>query len=158
MQIPGKNLEEQMKNLEVILDRMFRRLHHTVIGVLPKIPICGYCVRPTDGFVGKVLIPGNGRLVAFRASVGHKEFDSETGERKPEFTLRMIKAGEYRDTYVVSDEHMMATSMQAGEVIEVRTKQNISDIAFTFTMEFKEDFFSRQDFIIDKLEQSAKAI
>lgn len=61
--IKGKTTEEQMKSVDVILNRFSRRLHKTVTGVLSPYPISNYTQSPVNGVVLKYMFPINGRIL-----------------------------------------------------------------------------------------------
>ena len=49
----------------------------------------------------------------------------------------------------------LSIEVESGDMITVRSFDAIADIAYTLLLEFKEDLYSRQDLIIDKLEANA---
>ncbi len=57
--------EEKLAQVEKILNRMQRKLHKTVIGVMPPIPIMLSAEEPNpDGEIFKILIPASGKITA----------------------------------------------------------------------------------------------
>ena len=63
LRIQGKNADEKFKSLEIILRRMNRRLHKTIIGYIPPSPIFGYVEKPSDdGVILKCVFPANGNI------------------------------------------------------------------------------------------------
>jgi hypothetical protein len=161
MKIPGNNADHRLDHLEVILDRMYRRLHHTVVGIMPRIPITGYAVRASnDDILGRHIIPGNAKLVSFDSFVGHLDMDDEGKPIEPTFTIAVKREGKEIISTVVQDSDLkesvpLSIEVESGDMITVRSSDAIADIAYTLLLEFKEDLYSRQDLIIDKLEANA---
>lgn len=60
--IKGETLEEQMKSVDVILKRMFKRLHKTVVGVITPFPISGYAQDSTDRVILRYMFPTDGKI------------------------------------------------------------------------------------------------
>ena len=59
--IKGETTEQKFKHLERILQRFSRRLHKTVIGLIPASPVFGYCENPDrDSTVLMVIFPADG--------------------------------------------------------------------------------------------------
>jgi len=62
--IKGNTPEEKLKHVETILRRMFRRLHRVIIGVVPPVPIFGYCdIVPDNGAVFRYVVPVRATLI-----------------------------------------------------------------------------------------------
>ena len=61
--IKGETLEEQMKHVDTVLKRFSRRLHKTVVGVIPPYPISGYVQSSIDGVVLRYMFPAEGRII-----------------------------------------------------------------------------------------------
>jgi len=62
--IKGGTLEEQMKSVDVILDRFSRRLHKTARAIVTPYPISSYVDTPIEDIVLKYMFPTNGTLKA----------------------------------------------------------------------------------------------
>lgn len=60
--IKGETLEKQMEHVDTILRRFSRRLHKTVVGVVPPCPISNYVQSPVDGVVLKYMFPTDGEI------------------------------------------------------------------------------------------------
>lgn len=61
VKIKGDTPEQKFEHLEVILRRMFRRLHKTVVGLIPASPIFGYCESPVkDPSILRAIFPADG--------------------------------------------------------------------------------------------------
>ena len=59
--IKGDTAEQKFKHIERILQRFSRRLHKTVIGLIPASPVFGYCENPErDPTVLMVIFPADG--------------------------------------------------------------------------------------------------
>jgi len=64
LKIEGNNSEEKFKHLEVILKRFSRRLHKTIVTVVPPSPMFFYTDKPDeDGMILKCVIPASGEIV-----------------------------------------------------------------------------------------------
>jgi len=61
--IRGNTADEKFKHLEVILNRMRRKLHKTVVGVMPPVPIMFAADAPReDGEIFSFLAPASGMI------------------------------------------------------------------------------------------------
>jgi len=61
--IKGDTTEKKFKHLEVILQRMIRRLNKVVVGIIPASPIFGYCEKPVnDSFIMRAIFPADGMI------------------------------------------------------------------------------------------------
>ena len=59
--IKGKDTNEKFNHVERILQRFSRRLHKTVIGLIPASPIFGYCESSVeDSMVLRAIFPADG--------------------------------------------------------------------------------------------------
>jgi len=60
--IKGETVEEKMKHLNVLLKRMSKRLHKTVVGVITPFPISGYAKDIADSAVLRYMFPASGKI------------------------------------------------------------------------------------------------
>jgi len=61
IEIKGETVDQKFKHLERILQRFSRRLHKTVIGLIPASPIFGYCKSSVeDAIVLRAIFPADG--------------------------------------------------------------------------------------------------
>ena len=61
--IKGNTVEKKFKHLEVILQRMIRRLNKVVVGIVPAIPVFGYCEKPArDSIILRAIFPADGTI------------------------------------------------------------------------------------------------
>ena len=61
IEIKGETTEQKFTHIERILQRFSRRLHKTVIGLIPASPVFGYCENPErDPIVLMVIFPADG--------------------------------------------------------------------------------------------------
>lgn len=123
--IRGKTTDQKFKHLERILQRFSRRLHQTVIGLIPASPVFGYCEKSVeDSNVLRAIFPADGVITqaAMRADkcakgarvYAHLTSDNEGLERtfplKARATVQEInlpiKAGDSLEVWVedVEDE------------------------------------------------------
>lgn len=73
--IEGETTEQKFTHIERILQRFSRRLHQTVIGLIPASPIFGYCESSIeDAVVLRAIFPVDGIIThtAMRAEKCHK--------------------------------------------------------------------------------------
>jgi hypothetical protein len=154
--IKGDSTEAKFKHLQKILDRMFRRLNKTIIGVMPLIPIMGYCEEPKDSMIARYLIPCECSLRSLDFLVGKAEIDEEGKVIEPEFKL-LIKRG----TKLISDKFYKDKPDQAVEVdiklmyndiLEISTDNKISSISHTLVFDVSNDFQTKKEFLIEELE------
>jgi len=61
--IKGETVEEQIKHIDTLLKRFSRKLHKTVVGIVPPYPISNYVQSPIDGVVLKYMFPADGKIV-----------------------------------------------------------------------------------------------
>lgn len=74
--IKGNTADEKFTHVERILQRFSRRLHKTVIGLIPASPIFGYCESSIkDVVVLRAIFPADGIIThtAMRAEKCHKD-------------------------------------------------------------------------------------
>lgn len=63
IKLKGKTPEEKFRHIEIILNRMSRKLHKTVVGVIPPIPVMLAVDKPApDGLMFSYLAPAIGRI------------------------------------------------------------------------------------------------
>lgn len=75
IEIKGDTVDQKFKHLERILQRFSRRLHRTIIGLVPASPIFGYCKSSIDdAIVLRAIFPVDGIIThaAMRAEKCHK--------------------------------------------------------------------------------------
>lgn len=75
IEIKGETTEQKFTHIERILQRFSRRLHKTVIGLIPASPIFGYCKNSVeDSNVLRAIFPADGVITqaAMRADKCHK--------------------------------------------------------------------------------------
>ena len=61
--IKGRTEEEKFKSIELILNRMSRKLGNKVIGILPISPLFHFCEAPaTGGEIAKIVFPASGLI------------------------------------------------------------------------------------------------
>jgi len=75
IEIKGETTDQKFKHLERILQRFSRRLHRTVVGLIPASPIFGYCESSIkDAIVLRAIFPADGVIThtAMRAEKCHK--------------------------------------------------------------------------------------
>jgi len=77
IKIKGNTPEEKLQHVEKILNRMSRKLHKTVVGVMPPIPIIFSTDAPKeDGEIFTFLAPASGRITDICLMVG--EYKDQT--------------------------------------------------------------------------------
>jgi hypothetical protein len=157
--IQGNTDSEKWEHLEIVLKRMFRRLNHTVVGIMPKIPVMNYVKDSEDGFLGRFLVPSNGILETFDAYVGLKQLDDSGDIIEPTFKI-LIKRGLTEISNVVDKDKLGSSinvnmSVQPDDIIEIYTDKGISFISFSMLFSFDESSSNAQQVMISKIEQLA---
>ena len=160
--IQGKTEAQKFAHLEKILARMFRKLHHTAIGIMPKIPIMGFRRFPIDGLIARYLVPGPCILESFDAYVAVKSKDDAGEEINPTFKI-LIKRGNDTISKVVSKDDtessiIINVDILKDDFIEISTEDDISEISFNMVFSFKDQMLDKTEFIIDSLDTLAETI
>ena len=71
LKIKGKNSDEKFKHLERILQRFSRRLHRTVVGLVPSSPVFGFVANPAQNpVVLRAIFPADGIITKAAVFVG----------------------------------------------------------------------------------------
>jgi len=141
--INGETTEQKFKHLERILQRFSRRLHKTIIGLVPASPIFGYCERSAkDPIVLRAIFPADGVITqaAMRAEECGKnarirvDVRSGDGEFSKSFSLKAkavvqevnfsVKAGDSLEVWVVdiSDDDKGSLGVLVGFLYQVGMK------------------------------------
>jgi len=141
--IKGDTVEKKFTHIERILQRFSRRLHKTVIGLIPASPIFGYCERSTkDPVVLRAIFPADGVITqaAMRAEkcgknarvrVDVKSGDEEFNKSFPLKTRAVVqevdfpvKAGDSLEVWVVdiSDDEKGSSGVWVGFLYQVGMK------------------------------------
>lgn len=63
LEIKGNTVDKKFNHIQAILRRMARKLHKTVIGAIPPIPIISYVDEvPSDGVICRIVSPCSGEI------------------------------------------------------------------------------------------------
>jgi len=85
LEIKGNTADEKFKHLERILQRFSRRLHRTVVGLVPASPVFGFVANPgQDPIVLRAIFPADGVITKAAVFVGKNK-----GTTKVMATVRM---------------------------------------------------------------------
>jgi len=146
--IRGETTEQKFTHIERILQRFSRRLHKTVIGLIPASPVFGYCENPDkDSTVLMVIFPADGIITqsAAKADVCGKNariiVDITSGDETliKSFSLKSravveevnfpVKAGDTLTVVVGSPEDEEVKSVWVGLLYQVGMK-NLASTMF----------------------------
>jgi len=154
LKIKGKNHSEKLEHIEKILQRFQRKLHKTVIGVIPPIPVQGYVKWPDEnGIMFKQIVPANGKITRAAVAVGKYEskdpiqfrFDVGGSDGSSNVHVFAVK----KSSGVVD----LDMPVRAGDVVVASTQSEIEDIWYSvlYNIDIKESVIKR--FLIDELEK-----
>lgn len=125
--LKGETVEERLNSAEVALKHAFRRLHKTVVGVIPPVPIFTYVQHPLDdGTIMTAVMPAGGRIrkgaLAVRTYNHPKAIEFEcsveraSGSYSEKFTTK-------KPVYLVD----LGIDILAGDVITVKVDKTRTD-------------------------------
>jgi len=152
IQVRGSTVEKKFLHIENILNRMQRKLHKTVIGVLPPIPLFFYAEKAQEsGEIFQWLFPAQG--VITRACMYVREYKTKDGIT---FTADMIgKTSSTSQSFMTRKNALIQTlniPVSIGDrlIFRVDSPEQITGIwvAFLFEMNMKD--LAKETFIIDE--------
>lgn len=152
MAVAGKSTEQMIKHIA-------RRLHKTVVGALPPIPVSGYAAAPeTDGTVFRHMFAVGGTLQTGSLHIEEGEvkdlnieiqLDSEERSRKVSFSTKK---------YTATLEGM-GVEIQAGDRLTVRLGSvEFKGIWISLLLEVTLEDAKMQQYLIDALDQVEKSV
>ncbi len=154
--LKGKNLTEKVKHIEKILQRFQRKLHKTVIGVIPPIPVQGHVDNPReDGTIAKHLVPASGRVIRGAVAVGKynskKAVQFYCSVRKRDGSVTTASFETKSPAHVVD----LDLDINAGDMITISTPNagDVEDVwyAVLYSIDIKESVLEKR--LIDELER-----
>ena len=156
IKIRGNSTEEKINAIERILNRFQRKLHNTVIGVMPPVPIM-FSVKKvdSDGEIFSFLIPAKGVITSICLYI--KEFNNE----KETVRFKASIEGPAGGTYATIETRKNLTignlnlNVSAGDllVLTTPTPDAISGVwlAFLYQMGIKD--CGQEKFLAEELER-----
>lgn len=153
--ITGKTTEDKFKYVERVLQRMFRRVHKTVIGAMPKIPVFLYAPEPINGVLGRYIIPGNCKLTGLHIFVGIPTMDEKGDSIEPVVKLEVARDGDTQSKLVSPSDATLSSliPLYAGDLLTISTEMAIKQISVTGILDFGKDMYSMKDIMITELEK-----
>jgi hypothetical protein len=156
IKIYGDTTEKKFAHVERILQRMFRRVHKTIVGAMPKVPVMGYCDTPKDEIITRILIPGQCRLVDAAFLVDRPTLDMDGDVIPPVIMVEVKREAETFGRRFVLNEELknptMAFDLLPGDVLCVRSDMGIAGISYTLLFDFGRSLYTMQDIVISELE------
>lgn len=94
LKIKGGSPEEKFNHLEKILQRISRRLHKTIVTVVPPSPMFSYTEKPSEeGIITRCVFPANGKVT--RLCLAISEF---TDKERVVFDVELQRVDIYGNT------------------------------------------------------------
>ncbi len=162
--IKGNTVEEKIDHIEIILQRFQRRLHKTVIGAIPPIPVQSHADHPKeDGGIVKHILPADGRIMKGAIAVG--KYSSSKAVQFDCLVQRMDGSSASQSFKTRKHAHVVGLDLEvkAGDLLSISTpsakdeKGNwiIEDIwvAILYEIAMKESVLKKH--LIDSLEEIA---
>ena len=146
-------VDQKFEDMQTILRRLARRVHKTVIGVMPAIPVMGHCETPINGRICKLLIPGSCKLKSMDLHTPYvlKNDDGEVipflfnikAERKGKTVIDHFRQEDTDNPLQVDIE------LQGGDIFTIDTPQAVTDISYTLLFDFGDELMIKQMFILN---------
>lgn len=155
-EIKGDTPEKKFKNLERILQRMQRRLHKTVVGLVPASPVFGYCADPANDAIIRAIFPADGLITKVAVFFGRR------GKANPNIEIRLERMdGTSHESYTVSipKKGLVAEvnySIKAGtrvQAIVVDPDEEVGDVWVGFLYEVGIKDMTKNQIAIEQFEQ-----
>jgi len=139
--IKGDTVEQKFKHVERILQRFSRRLHKTIIGLIPASPIFGYCsdskedpnvlraIFPVEGVITHAALKANrcgkdARMIAELTSGDDKV--TKSFRLRPRASVQKIDfpvlEGDSLDVRVIDDSEKGSLGVKVGLLYQIGTK------------------------------------
>lgn len=145
--------DERFKQIEVILNRMSRKLHKTVIGVMPPVPVMFSAELPMeDGNMFTFLSPADGTITSICMYI--REFE---GNEPIEFNAYVKGSAIGHSVTFRTRKNTTINSVDlpvsAGDLLSISTASpdKIRGILVSFSFQMKMDRRGQEKFITDEL-------
>jgi len=153
IKLKNGSVDVKFKQIERILNRMSRKLHKTVIGVMPPIPIMSSVYAPNDdGTIGTFLLPGQGMITDVCMYV--QNFEGE-GPVEFEASIKGEVVGAHTRFRTRKNLNIQKLDMQVfpGDILTVKTltPERITGIWIAFLYQLKIDRKGTEKFLVDEL-------
>ena len=153
--IKGNTSDEKFKHLERILNRMSRKLHKTVIGVIPPVPVMFSAEAPAaDGSIFSFLAPASGKITDVCLVI--KEFADKEGV---DFVVEVNgpSGGAHANFSTRKNLTIHSINLQVapGDLLSFSTKspERIKGIWLSFLYLFGIDKAEKMPFLIEEFEK-----
>jgi len=127
LEIKGNTVGEKFKHLERVLQRFSRRLHRTVVGLVPASPIFGFLTSPAQNpFVLRAIFPAEGVITKAALFVGKSS--------NPVEVLATVRTGNATASEVFTVKKKAVVEelnfpVKAGSTLEVEVLEPFEDVA-----------------------------
>ena len=152
--IKGDTTEDKMKHLNVLLKRMSKKLHKTVVGVITPFPISSYAKDPVDNVVLRYMFPASGKITvggAYIENMPKDGIDIYTNIHREESVISTSVWTKKKYVLINPDAEILA-----GDRLVVSVKSRGGDVSgiwvsFLWVPEVKDS--EVKQFLIDDLER-----
>jgi len=157
LKIKGNTADEKFKHLERILQRFSRRLHRTVVGLVPSSPVFGFVANPAQSpVVLRAIFPADGVITKAAVFVGKSKGTTEitaTVKFGPSVASHLF---EVKKKALVEEVNF---PVEAGAMLEVEVLEPLEDVANVWVgllYEVSANSTSQIKIAIDQLESIAE--
>jgi len=158
LKVKGNSVDERFKNIELILQRMSKKMNGKIIGVLPVSPVFEFAYVPdNEGVVMRRLFPASGRITKIGIA-----FD-EKGKKPVKVVFNVENSLELRsfsNSYMIKRFAQVITAdfeIKAGDKITVSITpeegEEVKGIWIGFTYEIALSEMNQKEFILSELER-----
>jgi len=160
IEIKGNTIEKKLKSIEVILRRFGRRLHKTVIGAMPPVPLFFFIEKPqSDGTIAEWLLPVGGTITKLCMYIGDIVKDSGNTRSPVMFAARIISPTLSRDNSFEMSKNLLIEKVHipvdAGSRITLAalSPERISNIWVSILLEIGIKDSNKEVFLIESFEK-----
>lgn len=154
--IKGESAEEKFAYLQIILNRILRRMNKTITGVVPPTFVCDHCKEPNNGIVFGFVAPVRGKIQLLCAVLKEPLKDNNGKVKEVSFTLsRRNRDGTITytlKTYRAAITENISVDIFPGDIIELSTSDEIKDIYITMVYNVDYNIVQKIDIPIQTIE------
>jgi hypothetical protein len=152
--LKGETPEQKFKHIEGILNRMSRKLHKTVVGVVPPVPVIFQAAAPKDnGEIFSFIVPATGMITNVCLLIG--EFKDQTPvEFKASVEGRTVGSSASFRTRKNVTVAVVNLEVHPGDLLKLSTNAEpgqISGIWLSLLYQIKTDKTSHMKYIAEEL-------
>jgi len=147
------DVDRKLKIVEIVINRMMRRLHKRIVTVMPPVPVSFFRATPDeDGIIFKWMCPGDATLSAASMFVGEYE-DKELVE------FGIVKAGDSTGNIFTFKTHKELTNIAVnlkidqGDRITLRCMEpeKVRNIWIAYLITFEMKDASKKTYLLDTI-------